>query len=272
MTIIHARSLIFAALLLPASAKAADDTQTSFPLPELGYNPALVCPDGSPGACDTGDILNAVEFGSDYAAVIESRCLYRTEAPCRPISAGRIFGARQGQPLTWQYMELAPSDGPVTRMLVVAEEQDAGEPYVLAARQTVGSYAAPMLVENGTEGMIIHAPGWSAAGLPGRSDLVLSRHAAGWTAFSIPDLLDEAQSLMPQGFTLAPSAAVDLSAMLITVAVQRTGDDACCPTGGKALIMLDMPEGNMIRVSHVAFREAMPVKSWHLKPGGDTGG
>ena len=203
--------------------------------------------------------------------MIETRCLYRTEAPCRPIAAGRIFGARQGEPLIWQYMELSPSDGPVIRMLVIAEGGAAAEPYVLAARQTVGWFAPPMLVENGTEGMIIHAPGRSAAGLAGRSDLVLSRHTSGWTSFSVPDLLDEAQGLMPEGFTLAPSAEVDLSEMLLTVAVHRTDDDACCPSGGMALIKLDMPEANMIRVSRVTFMESRPVHTLHLKPGSDPG-
>lgn len=268
----RANPLLFAALLIHASANAETDAEPGHPLPELEYNPALVCPDGSPGACDNEDILNAVAFGADNAAVIETRCLYRTEAPCRPIAAGRIFGARQGEPLIWQFMELSPSDGPVTRMLVIAEGGATAEPDVLAARQTVGWFAPPMLVESGTEGMIIHAPGRSAAGLSGRSDLVLSRHEAGWTTFSIPDLLDDAQGLMPEGFTLAPSAEVDLSGMLLTVAVYRTGDDACCPSGGMALIMLDMPEGNMIRVSHVAFREARPVSTRHFKPGGDTDG
>lgn len=268
----RAHPLLFAALLIPATAIAANGAEPGHPLPELEYNPALVCPDGSPGACDSEDILNAVEFGADFAAVIETRCLYLTEAPCRPIAAGRIFGARQGEPLIWQYMELSPSDGPVTRMLVIAEGGAAAEPYVLAARQTVGWFAPPMLVENGTEGMIIHAPGRSAAGLSGRSDLVLSRHTAGWTTFSIPDLLDEAQGLMPEGFTLAPSADVDLSEMLLTVAVRRTDDDGCCPSGGMALIKLDMPEGNMIRVSHVAFRESRPASTRHFKPGSDTGG
>jgi hypothetical protein len=109
-------------------------------------------------------------------------------------------------------------------------------------------------------------------GNAGRNDLILSRHEAGWTTFSIPDLLDEAQGLMPEGFALAPSAEVDLSEMLLTVAVYHTDDDACCPTGGTALIKLDMPEGNMIRVSHVAFRESRPVSTRHFKPGGDTGG
>ena len=268
---IRAHPLLFAALLIPASAIAANDAKPGHPLPELEYNPALVCPDGSPGACDSEDILNAVEFGADYAAVIETRCFYRTQAPCRPIAAGRIFGARRGDPLIWQYMELSPSDGPVTRMLVIAEGGATAAPYVLAVRQTVGWFAPPMLVENGTEGMIIHAPGRSAAGLSGRSDLVLSRHEAGWTTFSVPDLLDEAQGLMPEGFTLAPSAEVDLSEMRLKVAVYRTGDDACCPTGGMALIMLDMPEGNLIRVSRVAFMESRPVQTLHLKPGRDTG-
>jgi hypothetical protein len=156
-------------------------------------------------------------------------------------------------------------------MLVIAEERDIGEPYVLAARQTVGSYAPPVLVENGTEGMLIHASGSSAGGLSGRSDLVLSRHEAGWTTFSIPDLLDEAQGLMPPEFTLAAGAEVDLSEMILKVAVSRKGDDACCPTGGTALIILDMPEGNMIRVSHVAFMETRPVNTRHLKPGGGDG-
>ena len=267
----RARPLLLAALLIPASATAADDAEPGYPLTELGYNPALVCPDGSSGTCDSEDILNAVEFGADYAAVIGTRCLYRTEAPCRPISAGRIFGARQGEPLVWQYMGLSPSDGPLTHMLVIAEERGSGEPYVLAARQTIGFYAPPMLVENGTEGMLIHASGRSAGGLSAQSDIVLSRHEAGWTTFSIPDLLDEAQSLMPQGFALAPSAGVDLSEMVLKVAAYRTGDDACCPTGGTALIILDMPEGNMIRVSQVAFMESRPVTTRHLKPGGDTG-
>jgi hypothetical protein len=262
---------MLAALLISMSANAADDTQPGFLLPELEYNPALVCPDGSPGACDSEDILNAVEFGADYAAVIETRCLYRTQAPCRPISAGRIFGARRGDPLIWQYMELSPSDGPVTRMLVIAEGGAAPDPYVLAARQTVGWFAPPMLVENGTEGMIIHAPGRGGAGLSGRSDLVLSRHEAGWTTFSVPDLLDEAQGLMPPGFKLAPSAEVDLSAMLLTVAVYHTDDDACCPSGGMAQIKLDMPEANMIRVSRVTFMESRPVHTRHLKPGGNPG-
>ncbi len=266
---IRAHPLLFAAMVIPASAMAANDAEQGHPLPELEYNPALVCPDGSPGACDSEDILNAVEFGADYAAGIEARCLYRTKAPCRPISAGQIFGARRGKPLIWRYMELSAADGPVARMLVIAEGGAAAEPYVLAARQTVGWFAPPMLVENGTEGMIIHAPGRGGAGLSGRSDLVLSRHAAGWTTFSIPDLLDEAQGLMPPGFTLAPSAEVGLPEMLLTVAVYRTGDDACCPSGGMALIKLDMPEANTIRVSRVTFMESRPVHTLHLKPGGD---
>lgn len=60
--------------------------------------------------------------------------------------------------------------------------------------------------------------------------------------------------------------------MFLTVAVHRTDDDSCCPSGGMALIKLDMPEGNMIRVSHVAFRESRPASTWHFKPGSDTGG
>lgn len=257
---------LLAALLIAAPAGAADDAASGLPLPEQEFNPALVCPDGSPGACDSEDILNAVEFGADYAAAIETRCFFMTQAPCRPISAGRIFGARQGEPLIWQYMEMSPSDGPLTHMLVIAEDSGAGEPYVLAARQTDGSYAPPMLVENGTEGMIVHARGRRAGGADRRGDLILSRHAAGWTTFSIHDLLDEAQRMMPQGFTLTPSADMDMSAMILTVAVSRKGDDRCCPTGGTALIVLDMPEGNLIRVSRIVLRETRPVAAHALTP------
>ncbi|WP_054119363.1 hypothetical protein [Porphyrobacter sp. AAP60] len=259
---------LLAALLIAAPAGAADSAASGLTLPEQEFNPALVCPDGSPGACDSEDILNAVEFGANYAAAMETRCFFMTQAPCRPISAGRIFGARQGEPVIWQYMELSPSDGPLTHMLVIAEDSGAGEPYVLAARQTVGSYAPPMLVENGTEGLIIHARGRSAGGTDGRSDLILSRHAAGWTAFNIHDLLDEAQRMMPQGFTLTPSADMDFSAMILTVAVSREGDDPCCPAGGTALIVLDMPEGNLIRVSRIVLRETRPVAAHSLTPDG----
>ena len=261
------RLLLFAALLIAEPVSAADHAGNGNLLPELAYNPALVCPDGSPGeTCVSEDVLNAVTFGPDYAAVIETSCLYRTKAPCRPISAGRIFGARQGDPLTWQYMELSPLDGPLTRMLVIAEGGKAGEPYVLSARQTVGWYAPPMLVENGTEGMMIHARGYSAKGLSGRADLVLSRHAAGWTVFSIPDLLDEAQNLMPHGFTLAAGAEVNLSEMVLKVPVSRAGDDPCCATAGTALVKLDMPEGNMMSVSKVVLMETQPVATRPLTP------
>lgn len=258
--------ILLAAVFITGPAGANDDTGTGTLAQEFDSNAVLVCPDGSPGECDSEDMLNAVEFDADYAAAIETRCLYRTKAPCRPISAGRIFGARQGKPLTWQYMVLSPSDGPLTHMLVIAEGGESEVPYVLAARQTEGWFAPPTLVENGTEGMLIHAPGRRPESVSGRADIVLSRHSQGWTTFSIPDLLAEAQSLMPPGFTLAQVAQVDLSAMIMNVPASRADDSACCPTGGMATIILDMPEANMIRVSHVAFIETNPDATWLVKP------
>ena len=259
--------LVFA-LLVTGTARASDP-----PPQEFGNNPALVCPDGSPGeTCDSEDVLNAVEFGADHKIAIEAGCLYRTRAPCKPIAHGRIIGARQGKPLIWQQMVLSPSDGPLTHMLVIAEGDSGETPYVLAARQTDGWFAPPMLVENGTEGMLLHAPGRRAGSGSGRADIILSRHPQGWTTFSIPDLLDEAQGLMPAGFALAGGAAVDLSELIITVPVSRAGDAGCCPTGGTALIDLDMPEGNMIRVSRVVFIESQPVATRRLEPGDAAGG
>jgi hypothetical protein len=245
-----------AAAALPASAARASDP----PPQEFDDNPALVCPDGSPGEnCDAEAMRNAVVFGADYATAIDARCLYRTKAPCRPIAHGRIVGARYGPPLIWQHMVLSPSDGPLTQMLVIAQGDRGEDPYVLVAHQTDGWFAPPMLVENGTEGMLVHAPGRRSGSGSGRADIVLSRHSQGWTTFSIPDLLAEAEGLMVQGFSLASGANVDLTEMILTVPVSRAGDGACCPTGGMALIDLDMPEGNMIRVSRVTFIESQPV-------------
>lgn len=173
------------------------------------------------------------------------------------------------------YLEIRPNGSKlwflkyrITHMLVIAEGGESEVPYVLAARQTEGWFAPPMLVENGTEGMLIHAPGHRPESVSGRADIVLSRHSQGWTTFSIPDLLAEAQNLMPQGFTLAQVAQVDLSAMIMNVPASRADDSACCPTGGMATIILDMPEANMIRVSHVAFIETNPDATWLVKPAG----
>lgn len=257
-------ALGLAVAALPAGAAPAPDPRPQ----EFDDRPALVCPDGSPGeTCDAETVLNAVVFGANYAAAIDVRCLYRTEAPCRPIANGRIVGARYGEPLIWQQMVLTPSDGPITNMLVIAQSDSGEIPYVLAARQTDGWFAPPTLIENGTEGMLIHAPGRRAGSGSARADIILSRHSQGWTTFSISDLVDEAQRLMPQGFALARGVQVDLTEMIMTAPVSRIGDGECCPTGGMALIDLEMPEGNMIGVSRVVLLQTQPVATLLLTPG-----
>lgn len=259
---------VLAASLPNAAARAADP-----PPQEFSNDPVLVCPDGSyEGACDTEDVRNAVDFGVDDPAAIETRCLYRTTAPCEPIAHGRIIGARSGKPLTWQHMVLFPADGPPTHMLVIAEGDDGEDPYVLVARQTDGWFAPPTLVQNGPEALLLHAPGRRAGSGSGRADIVLSRHSQGWTTFSIPDLLDEAQGLMPEGLALAGGAVVDLTEMIMTVPVSRAGDGACCPTGGTALIDLAMPAGNLIRAGRVTVIESTPVATRHFEPGDAAAG
>lgn len=252
-----------------AAAMPSGVMRAADPPPQMfESDPVLVCPDGSyEGVCDSEDVRSAVQFGKDHAAAIETRCLFRTKAPCEPVAHGRIIGMRDGKSLTWQHMVLSPADGPLAHMLVIAEGAPGETPYVLTASQTDGWFAAPMLVENGTEAMLLHAPGRRAGSGSGSADIILSRHSQGWTTFSIPDWLDEAQTMMPPGFTLASGARVDLSEMMIVVPVSRAGDGACCPTGGTALIDLDMKQGNMIRVSRVSFLETRPVATRRLEPG-----
>ena len=250
-----------AALGLGQPLAADDDVAPEFDNPR-----SLICPDGRyESGCDLDDIRDGVEAGFEGFVPGTGQCLYRTKAQCTVTASGNILAVEQGKPLFWQHMVLFPSDGPRVDMLVIVEGNTADDFYLLVAHQSDGWIAPPQLVENSAELMLVHAPARKAGSGAGNDDVILSRHDQGWTIFSATELIDGAEAMLPDGFSLTGGVHFDFREMFAAIPVKRESDGGCCATGGTALVALEMPSGYMMQVAAVRFLETQPVATHDLE-------
>lgn len=249
------------ATVSPVSAAAAE------------YDPQVrVCPDGGyESGCDREDIDRAVQRVAVDAAMLAEQCLFRTQARCSPAAYGFFPKLRNGSTVRWQLMGIQPKDGPHIEMLVMIETPADGPPVVIAARQTEGWYGAPSVIDDSAELLLVHAPGRTGGSGAGNVDVLLTRHAQGWTTFDVNDLLEQASALLPEGFSLAGGANLNLREMHAFVPVKRKGDGGCCATGGMAHINFGLPRPNWMEVQSVTFEETAPVRTHRLTAAGAPG-
>lgn len=221
----------------------------------------LVCPDGGyQSGCDAEDIAQAMRLDEDLPRNLAAQCLYATKAACTPTSYGTLLPVAQPSTIIWQLMAIQPADGPQVEMLAMVETEGAVS-NLLASSQTEGWFNPPVVVQDSSEVLMIHAPGRSGGTGMGNVDVLLTRHEASWTTFDVNALLDEAAALLPDGFSLAGGVHFDFREMFVSVPVRRDIDGACCASGGVALIDFTLDHPNELGVGSLTFLETAPVET-----------
>ena len=261
--------LLVLAAATPAAGQAAPHEEVDeFP------NHALVCPDGGyMSGCDDETIERAVRVEDAEPADFAKRCLYETEAACRVVSSGRIDAFGSVPDLYWQVLHLQAADGPRTEMLVLAEHQ-ATFFYLLSARQVDGHLDTPIAVHGADDGensrFILHIPAVNRA--LGNADLLFFTSGEGWNWIDAASLIQQADRLLPAGFSTASPVNFNFHEMTAFAPVSRDGDAACCATGG--VVVLDFEQSDhSLAVSAVTFTESKSVEAaWtaHAETNGDA--
>ena len=218
----------------------------------------LVCPDSAyQGGCTSEDVELAVMLDDAPQDTLATQCLYRTRADCTIIASGQIAAQTLGTTLYWQLLTLQPSDGPATEMMVLFE-QDGAVPSLLVSHQTVA-------VRDGDGTFLLHVPARNR-GL-GSADILLKDSGAGWNWTTADRLMDDANRLLPAGFTLASPLVFNLRENSAFALVRRESDAGCCATGGVATVDFDFSQPHTMEVASVGFQETAPGKAHRMSNG-----
>ena len=226
----------------------------------------FVCPDGAyQGGCTSEDVELAVMLDDAPQDMLATQCLYRTRADCTIIASGQIAAQTLGTTLYWQLLTLQPSDGPATEMMVLFE-QDGAVPSLLVSHQTEGWFDPPVAVRDGDGTFLLHVPARNR-GL-GSADILLKDSGAGWNWTTADRLMDDANRLLPAGFTLASPLVFNPRENSAFALVRRESDAGCCATGGVATVDFDFSQPHTMEVVSVGFQETTPGKAYRMSNGG----
>lgn len=258
--------LCAAAISMTGQALAQDDSLVSDETEAFSDPQVRVCPNGKyESGCDREDISNAIIIADDFLDTIDEKCLFQTKARCFVTGHGFIAAGKLNGRIAWQHLDIYPKDGPRIEMLVMAETSREGPINLVTAHQTEGWYGVPDVIKDAGGLMLIHAPGRTGGTGAGNVDVVLTRHKLGWTIFDVNSFLEQAEMLLPKGFTFGRGANFNFREMTAVVPVSREGDGGCCSTGGMAFINLGLPRDNWMQVDSITFEESQPVQTHRVK-------
>ena len=230
----------------------------------------FVCPDGGyESGCTREDVELAVTLDEAPRNLPASACLYRTQAACSVTASGQIAALTLGTTLHWQLLALQPADGPATEMMVLFE-QDGAVPNLLVSHQAEGYFDPPVAVRDGDGKFLLQVPARNR-GL-GSADILLKNSGAGWNWTTADRLMDDANRLLPAGFTLASPLVFNPRENSAFALVRRESDAGCCATGGVATVDFDFSQPHTMEVVSVGFQETTPGKAYRMSNGGKATG
>ncbi|PZQ23130.1 MAG: hypothetical protein DI569_05785 [Sphingopyxis macrogoltabida] len=224
----------------------------------LAANP-VHCPSGASDAeCRAADVAAAIDLAPDRLATLHSVCLYDYGGRCWVEASGRIRGAEQGGEIVWQKLRLAPKDGPAGWMDILVS-LDGGTPRLVGYAESSGSIGSPDLVATSDDQSLIHLTGTLAGSGGGNADALFAADGAEarWRKIDIESWWDDADAMLPKGYSLRGPADYIFSEMFASIPVARDGDGHCCPRGGTAFFDLDI-QGDRLIATHMRFQPMQP--------------
>lgn len=214
------------------------------------------CPNGSYGYdCTKDDIKAAIKPEKNSHIPLSMRCLYESKNHCHPLAFGEITGMEKGNPILWQKMAIWNDGSPAGEMIVLIDKLDADNP-VIGFAQHIGYSDAPHMVVNDDDGIWVHIPINIGGRSVGNGDMLLFNDGDGWHDIDMESWKDEANALMPHGFTLGYTIFYNLHDGFASVPVRRDDDGACCASGGNAFVDLELNKAERkLQLSMLSFQQ-----------------
>ena len=187
---------------------------------------------------------------------IGTTCLETSLDGCKVYSGGYFnvadFGDEGGKPLiAWQTQLGSTAMDGVIGGFVLFQHGDDG--WSLLDSGFDGFFEVPRLNQDG----LLHVPGYSQGTgafntdrLYRWGDLGRAAYSEGWASIDMDTWLGEIGPMLPAGLEIWKGVEYDFahhwSGLVARTALWRADDGNCCPTGGSALITLEIQNGRLV--------------------------
>jgi hypothetical protein len=184
---------------------------------------------------------------------IGTTCLETSLDDCKVYSAGYLnvadFSDNDGTPfLAWQtQLGSTPTDGIIGGFVLFQHD---GDGWSVLDSGFDGFFELPRLNQDG----LLHVPSYSQGTGAFNTDCLYQwGDREGWTKIEMDQWLTEIGPLLPPGLEIWKGVEYDFShpwsGLVARTALWRSDDGNCCPTGGSAVITLDIADERLTATS-----------------------
>lgn len=187
---------------------------------------------------------------------IGTTCIDTSLNDCKVITSGYLnvsdFGDNDGQPyLAWQTQRgFTDTDGVIGGFVLFQHDADG---WSTLDTGFDGFFELPRLNPDG----LLHIPGYSQGTgafntdrLYQWGDLGAAVHREGWQAIGMNQWLGEIAPMLPQGLEIWKGVEYDFSSpwsgLVARTSLWRADDGNCCPSGGSAVITLEIKDRQLV--------------------------
>jgi hypothetical protein len=180
---------------------------------------------------------------------IGTSCLETSLDDCKVYAAGYFnvadFSDDGGTPyLAWQtQLGSTPMDG-IIGGFVLFQHGDDG--WTLLDSGFDGFFEPPRLNQDG----LLHVPGYSQGTGAFNKDRLYRHAAEGWMTINMDEWFDEVAPMLPAGREIWKGVEYDFShpwsGLVARTPLWRADDGNCCPTGGSAVITLEIQDNGLV--------------------------
>lgn len=180
---------------------------------------------------------------------IGSTCLQSSLDDCKVYAAGYLniadFSDDGGTPyLAWQTQLGSTATDGIIGGFVLFQHGDGG--WSLLDSGFDGYFEPPRLNQEG----LLHVPGYSQGTGAFNMDRLYRHAAEGWTAINMDQWFEQVVPMLPLGLEIWKGVEYDFShpwsALVARTSLWQSDDGNCCPTGGSAVITLEIQDDRLV--------------------------
>ncbi len=180
---------------------------------------------------------------------IGTSCLETSLDGCKVYSAGYLnvadFSDNDGTPfLAWQtQLGSTTTDGIIGGFVLFEHD---GDSWSVLDSSFDGFFEVPRLNQDG----LLHVPGYSQGTGAFNMDRLYQHADDGWTAINMDEWFEKVGPMLPAGLEIWKGVEYDFShpwaGLVARTSLWQSDDGNCCPTGGSAVITLEIQDDRLV--------------------------